>query len=435
VYHKALILPDSDLIKLALTRQVEPFLESLKPILPFLFGAAVKLTGDKVNAQRLIQYGVIQLWQFPTLFRSENGSVWWQIYLKMKQRQQEMAAGKSSLGFQSTGLSLKPEAERLLFSTILQGKSMAQVSWEMNILPSLTKSRIENVLFELYAQANERQVNEVDLLTLKSLFYRLLQLEYPEEQWVDAAIFERLLPEAMLALELYLSKFTVELDQSQHTDLLTALRNVQLPTLSDNPLQIEPLDEKLVVTDKWKLITYQISVVLLSVSVVILLFLLIQNTLRLNAQEENLNLLQKQQDILYQNFQRAEKRSAETDQTMNLIQREKASVYYLKSTDYAPESDVIVFWSKTSNRVFAYLNKLPSPVQGHIYKIWAIQHISSGLPTYKSLGLLPKETKEQTLVSVGRIRNADGFLITEETDPNTTKANLETVICKFPVAF
>lgn len=433
MYHSLQIVPDQDILDLAKGHQLSLFADSVRPMLPLWYGLATRLTSSEASAGRLLQYGVLQIWQQPDSFRPDFGSVWWQVCSRMKERSKFL--GTSDFDFIPSGLPFKAADERILFNTLIEGKSLNASSAQHNILPSLAKDRLVQALFDLYSIANEEVLVEPDLFTLQAINNRLLQIEFAEDQWVDITVLQQLLPKATLALECYVFRYAKQPNEEVISALSEALRNVQLPTNSDYGIRVEPLDPSLAVTSKVKLIGYQVSAVLLGVGVLILGFLLIQTFLRLNKQAEELSLQQKEKEILYQNFLRTQKRNTETDQTMNLIQREKAVVYYLKSTSYAPESDIIVFWSKKSGRVFTYLNKLQPPAKNCVYKIWVIQKINTGLPVFKSLALLPSNTKDQTLVSAGIAQNADGFVVSEETDPSTKNITSERIVAKFPLAY
>ena len=433
MYHSLQIVPDQDILELAKGNQLSLFADSIKPMLPIWYGLAIRLTSSEASASRLLQFGVLQIWQQPDSFRPDFGAVWWQVCSRMKERSKFL--GSLSNDFFPSGLPLQATNERLLFNVLIEGKTLNASSAQHNILPSLAADRLGQALSELYRIANEEVLVEPDLFTLQAIYKRLLQIEFAEDQWVDIAVLQQLLPKAVLAFECYLFRYSKQPSEEVISALSEALRNVQLPTQSDYGIRVEPLDPSLAVTSKVKLIGFQVSAALLGVGVLILGFLLVQTFLRLNKQAEELSLQQKEKEILYQNFLRTQKRNAETDQTMSLIQREKAVVYYLKSTSYAPESDIIVFWSKKSGRVFTYLNKLQPPAKNSVYKIWAIQKISSGLPVFKSLALLPSNTKDQTLVSAGIAQNADGFVVSEETDPSTKNITSERIVAKYPLAY
>ena len=434
MYYSQQIVPDQDILDLAKARQLSMFSDCLKPMLPLWYGLALRITNSEVNASRLLQYGILQIWQQPDSFRPDFGAIWWQVVSRMQERSKFLGANLET-DYQPSGLPMKLPADRILYNLIIEGKTLSDASAQLNVLPSLAAERLGIALVELYSFANEEILNEADLFTLKAINNRLLQIEFAEDQWVDIAAIQQLMPKAMIAFECYVSKFAQVLPAEIEIAFSETLRNVQLPANTDYGIKVEPLDPTLAVTTKTKLISYQVGVALMGIGVVILGFLLIQTYLRLSKQGEELSLQQKEKEILYQNFLRTQKRNEETDQTMSLIQREKAAVYYLKSTSYAPESDIIVFWSKKSGRVFTYLNTLQPPAKNNVYKIWAIQKISSGIPVFKSLALLPSNTKDHTLVSAGIAQNADGFVVSEETDPSTKNITSERIVAQFPVAY
>jgi hypothetical protein len=434
VYHSLQIVPDHDILDLAKGRQLALFTDSITPLLTLWYGMAVRLTLSETNANRLFQYGVLQIWQQPDTFRADFGGLWWQVCLRMQERSRFLGTNNQA-EFSPSGLAIGAPSERVLHQILIEGKTLNAGSAQLNIAPNLANERLALALAELYCIANGEILNEADLFTAQVIYNRLLQLEFSEEQWVDAATLQHLMPKALLAFECYVFQYSSKPTEPILTSLSEALRNAQLPTVSEYGIKVEPLDPTLAVTTKSKLIVYQVSVVLMGVGLFIFSFLLIQTFLRLQKQEQELALQQKEKEILYQNFLRSQKRNAETEQTMNLIQREKANVYYLKSTNYAPDADIVVFWSKKSGRVFVYLNKLEAPAKNHIYKIWAIQKISSGLPVFKSLALLPNNGSDQTLISAGFAQNTDGFIISEETDPNTKNITSDRIIAKFPLAY
>lgn len=434
MYYSQQIVPDQDILDLAKARQLSLFFDSVKPMLPLWYGLALRITNSELSASRLLQYGVLQIWQQPDSFRPDFGAIWWQVITRMQERSKFLGA-QLETDYQPSGLSLKLPADRILYNLLIEGKTLTEASAQLNILPSLAADRLSTALLELYSFANEEILSEADLFTLKAINNRLLQIEFAEEQWVDIAAIQQLVPKAMLALECFCVQYARVLPENLQVSLSETLRNVQLPANTDYGIKVEPLDPTLAVTTKTKLIGYQVGVALMGIGLVILGFLLIQTYLRLSKQGEELSLQQKEKEILYQNFLRTQKRNEETDQTMSLIQREKATVFYLKSTSYAPESDIIVFWSKRSGRVFTYLNKLQPPAKNNVYKIWAIQRINTGIPVFKSLALLPSNTKDQTLVSAGIAQNADGFVVTEETDPNVKNLTTDRIVAQFPVAY
>lgn len=93
-----------------------------------------------------------------------------------------------------------------------------------------------------------------------------------------------------------------------------------------------------------------------------------------------------------------------------LILDESTEEILLAGTDVSPESQARVFWSQSKEEFMLVSDRLPSPVSGKQYQLWAI---ADGVPV--DLGVLDKASKLSSPRKI-QLENIQAFAITLEKD-------------------
>lgn len=92
----------------------------------------------------------------------------------------------------------------------------------------------------------------------------------------------------------------------------------------------------------------------------------------------------------------------------SLILDESTEEILLAGTDVSPESQARVFWSSTKEEFMIVSDRLPTPVSGKQYQLWAI---ADGVPV--DLGVLDKSVNVGSLKKI-KLSNVQAFAITLE---------------------
>lgn len=93
-----------------------------------------------------------------------------------------------------------------------------------------------------------------------------------------------------------------------------------------------------------------------------------------------------------------------------LILDESTTEVLLAGTDVSPESQARVFWSAEKQQYMLVSDRLPTPISGKQYQLWAI---ADGVPV--DLGVLNKSTKIKAPSQIN-LENVQAFAITLEKD-------------------
>lgn len=102
-----------------------------------------------------------------------------------------------------------------------------------------------------------------------------------------------------------------------------------------------------------------------------------------------------------------------------LILDESTEEILLAGTDVSPESQARVFWSETKEQFMLVSDRLPTPITGKQYQLWAI---ADGVPV--DLGVLDKSTNIGSPTKID-LENIQAFAITLEKDGGSPTPTME----------
>jgi Anti-sigma-K factor rskA len=122
---------------------------------------------------------------------------------------------------------------------------------------------------------------------------------------------------------------------------------------------------------------------------------------------------------------------AQIKSNTTIIENNKTEIAVLQNKEFmavemkgiptkSPDSKAIIYWNKSSQEVFVSVNKLPVPIKGKQYQLWAI---ADGKPI--DLGMIANNTDmEIAFQKMKTIKNPSAFAVTLEKEGGVTSPTM-----------
>jgi len=241
-----------------------------------------------------------------------------------------------------------------------------------------TKEYIESGILESYALGlcNESESREVEELCTK----------YPE--------FKTELDKIQLAINSYASMYAKSPKEELKEKVFA-----KLDLLNRNEHVTIPLAMR----------RYQFAI---AASVILFALSVIGNIILYNkyrATNEQLISLNVEKTLLSANMKVSQVKLDKMNSDMAILTDPRIVKVMMKGVEKSPESMVLAYWNKESKELFIQIKKLPMPVQGKQYQLWAIV---DGKP--QDAGMITMTEGDSTLHKMKDFSSSQAFAITLE---------------------
>lgn len=219
---------------------------------------------------------------------------------------------------------------------------------------------------------------------------------------------------AQYSIESYVESIAVEPPKELKVSILEAIKNVkQDKTIQMIPIQAEKEqeeeEEKAKIVPMRPIMKWAVAATLIPVIGFGMMYFGERNT-RIDLSDQLANVEQRVEARFKDSLSSLGVSLEENKAYQALILDESTTEVLLAGTDVSPESQVRVFWSAEKQEYMLVSDRLPTPISGKQYQLWAI---ADGVPV--DLGVLDKSAKIKSPSQIN-LENIQAFAITLEKD-------------------